>query len=119
MLQNTTGRRLTDSGRDSPPPQRRARASLPATCGELVQGTLGGQPCLVSCPIGRYSLAEVQLDAGSGWKTPDNAPKSTAAIQAGLAYVGRPDLGGQLRLVSDLPRSRGYGSSNAPWRLWK
>jgi L-threonine kinase len=89
------------------------RAALPATCGELVQGTLDGIPCLVSCPIGLYSLAEVCLRPGPGWDVPPNATKATSALWDGLAYLGWPELGGQLRLVTDLPRGRGYASSTA------
>jgi L-threonine kinase len=91
----------------------RARVALPATCGELVQGTLDGVPCLVSCPIGRYSLAEVRLRPGEGWDVPPDAPKATAALRDGLRYLDRPELGGRLRLVTDLPRGRGYASSTA------
>ncbi len=88
-------------------------AALPATCGELVQGTLDGIPCLVSCPIGRYSMAEVRLRPGPGWDVPLDAAKATAALRDGLAYLDRPELGGRLRLVTDLPRGRGYASSSA------
>jgi L-threonine kinase len=97
----------------SPAPQGMARVALPATCGELVQGTLDGVPCLVSCPIGRYGVAEVRLRSGPGWDVPSDAPKSAAALRAGLVHLGQPEQGGQLRLTSDLPRSRGYGSSTA------
>lgn len=89
------------------------RAALPAACGELVQGTLDGVPCLVSCPIGRYSTAEVCLRPGPGWDVPPDAAKAAAALRDGLAYLGRPELGGRLRLVTDLPRGRGYASSTA------
>jgi L-threonine kinase len=89
------------------------RAALPATCGELVQGTLDGMPCLVSCPIGRYSLAEVRLRPGPGWDVPPDAAKATAALRDGLAYLDRSGSGGRLRLVTDLPRGRGYASSTA------
>jgi L-threonine kinase len=87
--------------------------ALPATCGELAQGTLDGVPCLVSCPIGRYSLAEVRLRPGPGWDVPPDAPKAAAALRDGLGYLGQPELGGRLRLVTDLPPGRGYGSSTA------
>jgi L-threonine kinase len=90
-----------------------ARVALPATCGELVQGTLDGIPCLVSCPIGRYSMAEVRLRPGPGWDAPPDAPKAAAALRGGLAYLGRSGSGGRLRLVTDLPRGRGYASSTA------
>jgi L-threonine kinase len=89
------------------------RAALPATCGELVQGTLDGVPCLVSCPIGRYSTAEVRLRPGPGWAVPPDAAKATAALRDGLAYLDRSGSGGRLRLVTDLPRGRGYASSTA------
>jgi L-threonine kinase len=88
-----------------------ARVALPATCGELVQGTLDGVPCLVSCPIGRYSMAEVRLRPGPGWDVPPGAPKAATALRDGLRYLDQPELGGRLRLVTDLPRGRGYASS--------
>lgn len=87
--------------------------ALPATCGELVQGTLDGEPCLVSCPIDRFSLAEIRLWADPGWRLPPDAPKAAAAIWAALAGMGRQSRGGCLRLRSELPRGRGYGSSTA------
>ena len=88
-------------------------AALPATCGELVQGLLDGVPCLVSCPIDRYSTATVKLQPEPGWEVPPDAPKAVAALRAGLAYLGEPPGGGWLQLTSDLPRGRGYGSSTA------
>jgi L-threonine kinase len=89
---------------------------LPGTCGELVQGTLDGIPCLVSCPIDWYSRAEIELHTGSDWVLPAHAPKAVAGLRAGLAALEnlqRPLTAGRLHLVSDLPRSRGYGSSTA------
>lgn len=88
-------------------------AGLPATCGELVQGTLDGIPCLVSCPIDFYSVAEIHLNSTPGWDIPHDAPKAGAALWAGLARLGGGPAGGRLRLVSDVPRGRGYGSSTA------
>lgn len=88
-------------------------AALPATCGELVQGTLDGIPCLVSCPIDCYSIAEIQLKSVPGWEVPHDAPKTIAALRAGLEYLGGTLWGGRLKLVSDLPPGRGYGSSTA------
>lgn len=88
-------------------------AGLPATCGELVQGTLDGMPCLVSCPIDFYSVAEIHLNPAPGWDIPHDAPKAGAALRAGLARLGGGAAGGRLRLVGDVPRGRGYGSSTA------
>ncbi len=91
-----------------------ASVAVPATCGELVQGTLDGIPCLVSCPIDCYSIAEIHLKPTPGWEVPGDAPKAAAALRAGLAYMGSAtSWAGRLRLLSDLPRGRGYGSSTA------
>jgi len=90
-----------------------ASVAVPATGGELVQGTLDGIPCLVSCPIDRYSIAEIRLKPTPGWEVPHNAPKAVAALNAGLAYLRAATWAGRLRLLSDLPRGRGYGSSTA------
>ena len=95
--------------------------ALPGTCGELVQGTLDGTPCLVSCPIDLYGIAEITLQGNTSWDVPADAPKTAAALRAGLEYLGCwergcsacPDLGGKLTLMSSLPRGRGYASSTA------
>ena len=89
------------------------RAALPGTCGELVQGTLDGMHCLVSCPIARYSVAEVRLDAGASWRVQPELPKVREALHYGLAFLHRTDSSGQVRLSSDIPHGRGYGSSTA------
>lgn len=90
---------------------RQATAAVPATCGELVQGTLDGVPCLVSCPIDQYSRATVRLTKGGPWLAPVTAAKAEAALRR---YLG-PDgaIGCELSLHSQVPRSRGYGSSTA------
>ena len=97
-----------------------ACAALPAACGELVQGTLDGMPCLVSCPIDRYASARVELEAPSArapshqsWSLPPDAPKSVAALFSGLRHLGADGSCGSLQLSSAIPRSRGYASSTA------
>jgi L-threonine kinase len=89
------------------------RAGVPSSCGELVQGIWEGRPCLVSCPISRFSVGEIRLGTEPGWEAPTDAPKAVASLYAGLEYLGHRQQGGQLRLASDLPRGRGYGSSTA------
>lgn len=89
------------------------KAAVPATCGELVQGSLDGTPCLVSCPINVYSVAEVQLSDQVGWQVPTDLPKAVAGLNAGLRELQPAAAGGRLRLNSNLPRGRGYGSSTA------
>jgi len=90
-----------------------ARVALPATCGELVQGSLDGVPCLVSCPIDCYAVAQVDLRSTPGWDVPGDSPKAAAALHAGLKFLGEVTWGGRLSLSNDLPRGRGYGSSTA------
>lgn len=89
---------------------RRAAVQLPGTCGELFQGTLAGEPCLVSCPIARFGTVEVELRDGDRWEAPPDRPKTASAVRAGLLHF-RANVGGRLRLHSELPRGRGYGSS--------
>jgi L-threonine kinase len=106
-------RQTSDMVPSEPPAYRAVRVALPGTCGELVQGTLDGEPCLISCPIDYYSIAEVRFQPRDGWTVPEHAPKTRAALQAGLAYLGRTVSGGYVCLQTKLPRGRGYGSSTA------
>jgi L-threonine kinase len=103
----------TDMVPPESPAHSAVRVALPGTCGELVQGTLDEEPCLISCPIDSYSIAEVRFQPQVGWTVPAHAPKTRAALQAGLAYLGRTASGGYVRLQKELPRGRGYGSSTA------
>lgn len=101
-----------------PSPRRggvKGRVAVPGACGELVQGTLDGeQPFLISCPIDRFSMAEVQLTLErKDWSCPSDTPKSVAALRAALARLGRAEMGGQLHIRSDLPRAKGMASSTA------
>lgn len=88
-------------------------ASIPGTCGELVQGTLDGTPCLVSCPIARYARAEVILTEGEGVNVyPPARTKTRRAVEAATAAW---DVSARVtvHLQDDLPLGRGYGSSTA------
>ena len=106
-------RQTSDMALPEPPAHRAAQVAIPGTCGELVQGTLEGESCLISCPIDSYSIAEVRFQPWGGWTVPEHAPKTRAALQAGLAYLGRTTSSGYVRLQTKLPRGRGYGSSTA------
>jgi len=89
------------------------RVALPGTCGELVQGTWEGIPCLVSCPIERYSVAEVRSGGHSGWQLRPGSPKMRAALQHGLTFLEQTTSSGSVSVCSTLPQGRGYGSSTA------
>lgn len=87
------------------------RGALPATCGELFQGLIDDQPCLISCPIDWLATAHVTLQAdASGWHSAQPLSKTLAALA--LASEGFA-LGGQVEIASPIPMGRGYGSSTA------
>ncbi len=82
-------------------------AAIPCTCGELFQGSLEGEPCLVSCPIDLFSTAVVQ-DA------------SNAGVEPGLKVrralnqlTGGKGNDYPLSIQTPLPAGRGYGTSTA------
>ena len=89
------------------------QAALPATCGELFQGLLGDQPCLVSCPIDWYSRACISLAPdGRGWRSRRPLPKTLAALSLAAARFDLPRAG-WVEIESGLPSARGYGASTA------
>jgi len=92
--------------------------AIPGTCGELVQGwsTDWNEPVLVSCPITLYNRVRVQLRPYpeiSTYGDTDVYPKSHRAARLLLDCVGRPDLGAEIHLSSDLWPGRGMASSTA------
>ncbi|MDK2980340.1 MAG: L-threonine kinase [Chloroflexota bacterium] len=90
-----------------PPIDLSPTASMPCTCGELFQGSLEGEPCLVSCPIAVFSTA----GAVNGGRNP--APpgrKARRALRKWRRGWGR-QLGVWVR--QPLPVGRGYGTSTA------
>jgi L-threonine kinase len=90
-----------------------ASVKLPLTCGELVQGTWEGTPCLVSCPIDSYHTTRVRLESRPDWEYPPHCTKTRLAFQAGLKALKREESGGSLTLTTNAPRERGYGTSTA------
>lgn len=83
-------------------------SAFPCTCGELFQGTLEGEPCLVSCPIDIYSTAEILEDGG---ESPcETGRKTGLALEWIAARTGRSIA---VRMKNPLPAGRGYGTSTA------
>ena len=115
------GSRL-DSEPRSDLPWTTAQAKLPATCGELVQGTLDGVPFLVSCPIDVYASVTVAIgpnmgsvEAGLVTQTGVDLDisKARAAVVATMRAVGAEGRQARLQIVSSVPRGKGLGSSTA------
>ncbi len=81
--------------------------SVPYTCGELFQGTLDGQPCLVSCPIAIYSTAQIGSD-----EIRQSLPDKVSRALDKLPLASNASLP-PISLIQRLPSGRGYGTSTA------
>ncbi len=92
----------------------RATVRAPGVCGELVQGMLGAQHFLVTCPIDFFSRVQVELyQGGPAIVAPPDCPKAATAVRAVLAHLGQDDLGAKLTISNPIPRSKGMASSSA------
>lgn len=89
------------------PSNKNIWASFPCTCGELFQGTLDGDPCLVSCPIDVYSKAIIT--SGSD----DSLPASNPKVQKALNILTPQKMDFNISVDTPLPVGRGYGTSTA------
>ncbi|BBB93282.1 MAG TPA: GHMP kinase [Methylomusa anaerophila] len=85
------------------------KVRAPGSCGELVQGTLGGVNFLITCPINWYSEAEASI---GGTDTPVSKPKVVKAVNQTLQYLGS-SLSIGINITSDLPEGKGMASSSA------
>lgn len=82
-------------------------AAIPCTCGELFQGSLDGEPCLVSCPIELFSTATVPDDLS---KSKEPGKKVQRALNQ---LTGGKGNDYPLAIQTPLPAGRGYGTSTA------
>ncbi|MDR3577906.1 MAG: hypothetical protein P4L50_28920 [Anaerolineaceae bacterium] len=88
-------------------------AAVPCTCGELFQGTLDREPCLVSCPIDSYSsgqFAELSEPGQPQAHQSAGGRKVARALEIIAARVGRRL---SVQVEDTLPSGRGYGTSTA------
>ncbi len=60
-----------------------ASVLLPATCGEWVQGTLDGVPCLVSCAIDWHARVDLELRDPHGSDGPSPGKERNIRVQPG------------------------------------
>ena len=87
---------------------KKTSVSVPCTCGELFQGALDGEPCLVSCPIDVFSTAHIT----------DNKPTSIRPhgkkVERALDWITeRSGHKIEMEINNPLPVGRGYGTSTA------
>lgn len=83
---------------------------VPGSCGELIQGQVGGEPFLVTCPIDCYTMVRVsdRLRGIEGL-----GRKSLIALERTLTSLSKEEFPWGLRLESELPRGKGMASSSA------
>lgn len=89
----------------------RGKASAPGTCGELVQGTIKGDPFLITCPVNLWS--EVSVEISSHGEDCVELDKSCRALKLTLEYLGLNYPSLRIKRNSILPESKGMGSSTA------
>jgi len=90
------------------------RAKAPGTCGELVQGAIAGRDFLVNCPVNLFSHATVCASSTPGLQV--SAPNHFRKIAEAIGLMSRRygvDLQHEVRVESDIPRSKGMASSTA------
>ncbi|QJW48726.1 GHMP kinase [bacterium BFN5] len=87
-----------------------ACVKAPGSCGELVQGTLGGKNFLVTCPINLYSTAMVRNSSAPSLICAGNKVKE--AIKKTMDYLSI-NSNFQLTVQSGLPQGKGMASSSA------
>lgn len=92
----------------------RGVARAPGTCGELIQGTIGGINFHVTCPVDMYSVVEVTINPGQN-KIKLNTPmrKAEEAAARTLAFFGMSNFTVDVQVKSPLPEGKGMASSTA------
>lgn len=88
-------------------------AAIPGSCGELVQGTIGGTNFLVSCPVNWYSYVRVRIGPSLEDDFPQNRLKTYQAVRKMLNIYDYPGYGAVLEVDSSIPMGKGMASSTA------
>jgi L-threonine kinase len=87
---------------------------MPGTCGELVQGTLDGVPCLVSCPMDLFAEVSVVARPGTGLVlAPPSMSKTHRAVSLAMESLGCTGADVHIHRHHALPEGKGYASSSA------
>lgn len=87
-----------------------ARATVPSTCGELVQGIDSRGPLLVSLPIEVSGTVEVALTRSHEVEVTPRRPRAETALHLALDRSGWRG-GARVRLGCEVPVGRGMASS--------
>jgi len=88
-------------------------ARAPGTCGELVQGQIGGTNFLVTCPVDLYSTVTVKLNKTGFIKVDESLPKVRFAVEKTLQLLGAAGFGAEIEVSSAIPQGKGMASSSA------
>lgn len=86
------------------------KVKAPGTCGELVQGTVGGENFLITCPVDVFSEVEVLINQVGRHKA---GSKTIAAVEKTFAYLGVSSCNFVVTVNSKLPSGKGMASSSA------
>jgi L-threonine kinase len=87
---------------------------VPGSCGELVQGMIGGKNFLITCPIDCYTDVTVELDTAE--KPLFNnlyRQKACLAVHKTLQYFNQSKRNFQVNVSSMIPIGKGMASSSA------
>ncbi|MDP2211052.1 MAG: hypothetical protein Q8J63_04870 [Candidatus Aquicultor sp.] len=88
------------------------KVMVPGSCGELVQGTIGGVDFHVTCPIDRFSVATAKVERPGRIIVADGLDKTAEAVRLTIERSGIP-AGMSIDIDSALPHSKGMASSTA------
>lgn len=92
------------------------KAICPASCGEIVEGTIDERDFLVTCPIALYTEVSVHLDRNMIKHIDCSEFEHNKAIQAvekTLTYFGIKKLKAEILINTDIPCGVGLSSSTA------
>lgn len=87
---------------------------VPGSCGELIQGYKDNSNFLISCPIDIYSTVKVKtLSKKENIEISKRKDKTKKALKKLLKYYNSDITGLKVEISSQLPESKGLGSSTA------
>ncbi|KNZ41154.1 GHMP kinase [Acetobacterium bakii] len=92
---------------------RRVTVKTPGTCGEYIQGWFEDNPCLVSCPIDRYSTIIIKEGPGNCKSLKPKTAKMVAEICRRYEIARREIDHLHFSMETEIPLEKGMASSTA------